>query len=56
MTHRLSCPMEGCHATIEADSADEVMAAAEAHAADAHPDLVLDEATVSSLRDAIETV
>lgn len=56
MTKRLECVIEGGHATIEAESEDAVVAQAGAHAADAHPDLELDEETVetimSNVRDA----
>lgn len=56
MSKRLDCIVDGCHATVEADSADAVMEEAEAHAREAHPELELDEATVRSLRSNIREV
>lgn len=56
MTKRLECFIEGCDATIEADTEDEVMERAAAHAAEAHPDLELDDDTVGAIRDAIVDV
>ena len=46
--------MEGCDATIEADTEEAVMAQVDRHVADAHPDLELDDATLEAVRDAIE--
>ena len=54
MSKRLECVVEGCEATVEAETEDEVMERVQAHAADAHPDLELDEATVATIRGAIE--
>ena len=48
--------MEGCDATIEGDTEDEVLDRAAAHAAEAHPDLELDDETVGAIRDAIQDV
>ena len=56
MSKQLNCPMEGCHASIEADSEDEVMAQAQAHAESAHPELELDEETVASIKAQIKDV
>lgn len=56
MPKRLECFIEGCDATIEASSEAEVMAQAEAHAGEAHPDLDLNEATVSTIRARIQDV
>ncbi|AUV80507.1 hypothetical protein C2R22_01580 [Salinigranum rubrum] len=53
MSKRLDCPMEGCHASIEGETEEEIMAQAEAHAASAHPDLTLDEETAASIRSKI---
>lgn len=50
MTRKLECIVDGCTATIEAESDDAVMEHASEHAADAHPDLDLDEPTVRELR------
>ena len=56
MSKRLECFIEGCDATIEADTEDAVMDQAAAHAAEVHPDLELDEETVGAIRDAIQDV
>ena len=56
MTKRLECVVEGCTVTIEAETEEEVMSQAEAHAAEAHPDMELDEAAVASIRSRIEDV
>lgn len=56
MTKRLECVIEGCHATIEAESEDAVMAQVGAHAAGAHPDLELDDETVETIRSNIRDV
>lgn len=56
MSKRLECPLEGCHATIEAESEQEVMAQAQDHANNAHPDLELDDETVETIRSSIEDV
>jgi predicted small metal-binding protein len=56
MTKRLDCPMDGCHATIEADTEREIMAQAEAHAAESHPDLELTDETVENIRSKIQDV
>lgn len=54
MTMRLDCPLEGCHASIEADTEEAIMAQVGDHAEDAHPDLELDEETVESIRSGIQ--
>ena len=56
MSKRLECIMEGCDATIEAETEEDVMAQVDAHVADAHPDLELDDATVDAVRGAIQDV
>lgn len=56
MSKRLDCFMEGCDATIEAETEEEVMAQVEDHAATAHPDLALDEETVGTIRGHIRDV
>ena len=53
MAKRLDCPMEGCHASIEADSEDAVMEQVASHASEKHPDLELDDETVASIRSQI---
>ena len=54
MTKVLDCPMEGCHAHIEAETEDEVMEQAAEHAQSAHPDMELDDETVASIRSQIQ--
>lgn len=54
MTKRLDCPMDGCHASIEADSEEEIMNRAAEHAERAHPDLELDEETIADIKSKIE--
>ncbi|MFC6903771.1 DUF1059 domain-containing protein [Halalkalicoccus tibetensis] len=56
MTKRLECVIEGCDATIEAESEDAMMAQAGAHAADAHPELELDDGTMGSIRSNVRDV
>lgn len=56
MSKRLDCFMEGCNATIEAETEAEVMSQVEDHAAKAHPDLELDDETVQTVRDHIRDV
>ena len=56
MSKQLTCPMDGCHATIEGETEADIMSQAQDHAADAHPDLELDDETVESLKAKIETV
>jgi predicted small metal-binding protein len=48
--------MEGCNATIEAETEAEVMSQVEEHVAAAHPDLELDDKTVQTVRDHIRDV
>jgi predicted small metal-binding protein len=50
MTRRLECIVDGCDATIEGISDDEIMAQAEKHAAKEHPDLELDDELVEELK------
>jgi predicted small metal-binding protein len=51
--NRLECPVEGCSGVIEAETEDEVMSQAEAHAAEKHPDMELDESTVADIKSKI---
>ncbi|WP_435073249.1 DUF1059 domain-containing protein [Halorubrum sp. HHNYT27] len=48
--NRLECPIDGCSATIEAETEEEVMAQAKEHANSSHPDLELDDETVENIR------
>ncbi|WP_283404067.1 DUF1059 domain-containing protein [Halorubrum sp. DM2] len=50
---RLECPVDGCSATIESETEQEVMAQAEEHANDSHPELELDDETVENIRSSI---
>jgi predicted small metal-binding protein len=56
MSMRLDCPVDGCHASIEGESEDDVMQQAESHAADKHPDMELDDETVEMIRSKIVQV
>lgn len=56
MTKRLECPIEGCTATIEAETEDEVMSQAEAHATSSHPEVELDDDTIQTIKSGIEDV
>jgi predicted small metal-binding protein len=53
MSKRLGCPVEGCHASIEAETEDEIMEQAQEHAASLHPELTLDEETAANSRSQI---
>jgi predicted small metal-binding protein len=54
MSKELHCVVDGCEATIEAETEAEILEQAEAHAADAHPELELDEETVETLKGHIQ--
>lgn len=54
MTKKLDCPLDGCHASIEAETEQEVMEQVEQHAGDAHPELELNEETVEGIQAQIE--
>lgn len=56
MSKLLECPLEECHATMEAATEREVMTQAEAHAKHSHPDLELTDETVSDIRSQIDTI
>lgn len=56
MAKRLECVIPDCHATIEADSEEAVMAQVEGHASEKHPDLELTEETVADIRANIQDV
>lgn len=56
MSHELHCAVDGCDASITEETEDEVLETAEEHAAEAHPDLELDDETVETIRDNIEEV
>ena len=43
---RLECLVDGCSATIEAETEQEVMAQSEEHAKSSHPEVELDDETV----------
>lgn len=53
---RLECGklLEGCEGVVEADTVDQVMAQAAAHAREVHGLETLDTATVEAVRSAIE--
>lgn len=54
MSQQLNCVVEGCNASITEETRDEVLEAAEKHAAEAHPDLELDEETVETIKENIQ--
>jgi predicted small metal-binding protein len=56
MAQRLDCIVDGCDATIEGESESAVLTRAEAHAAEAHPDLQIDEETMETIRANIREV
>lgn len=56
MAQELHCVVDGCDASITEDTEEAVLETAEEHAAEAHPDLELDEETVEIIKDNIETV
>ena len=56
MSKRLECVVEGCDATIEGESEDEVMEQAQSHAQREHPDLTLDEETIEMVRSNVRDV
>ncbi len=56
MTQQVECIVDGCTGVCEGESEEEVLAEVEAHVADAHPDLTLDEETVQAVQAEIETV
>lgn len=53
---RLECAklFEGCGAVVEADTTEEILSQAAAHAAEVHGLTQLDQATVESVKSAIE--
>jgi predicted small metal-binding protein len=53
---RLDCPVDGCHASIEGETEDDVMQQAQDHAADVHPEMELDDETVADIRSRIREV
>jgi predicted small metal-binding protein len=56
MSKRLECVVDGCDATIEAESEDEVMSQAQSHVAKEHPDMDLDADTIADVRASIQDV
>ena len=56
MTRKLDCIAEGCSASIEAETDEEILEQASAHASKAHPDLELDDEMVEKLKSHIVTV
>lgn len=52
----LECPLDGCQATIGAESETEAVAQAEAHMSSAHPELDLDDETVENIKSSITDV
>jgi predicted small metal-binding protein len=56
MTVHLDCPVDGCRASIEGDTEESVLSQAEAHAAEAHPDVEMNDETVSMIKSNIREV
>ncbi len=56
MSLHLDCPIDGCSASIEGDTEASVLSQAEQHAADAHPDLEMNDETVSMIKSNIREV
>jgi len=56
MTLQLDCPVDGCDAVCQADSEEGVMEQAHDHVGDAHPEMELDDPTVSQLKGSIYEV
>jgi predicted small metal-binding protein len=56
MTKHLDCVVDGCDASIEAESDEAVMARVESHVQQEHPDLDLDDETVELVRSNIRSV
>jgi predicted small metal-binding protein len=54
--YRLDCPVDSCQATIEAETAEEVVSRAAGHAGEQHPELELDQSTVAELKAEISQV
>lgn len=54
MTKKLECMVEGCDATIEGETEEEVVGKATEHAQEEHPDLELNDETVMDIKSNIE--
>lgn len=50
MSKQLDCVIEGCNATVEGETEEDILEQVEEHAATAHPDLDLDQDTVDTIR------
>jgi predicted small metal-binding protein len=48
--------MDGCSAVIEAETEDAVMTQAEAHAAEKHPEMELDDETRANIQSEIQQI
>ena len=53
---RFECMEEGCSAVIEAETDEELLDQAREHAAEKHPDLELDDATVEAIHENTVTI
>lgn len=56
MTKQLECIVDGCEAVCTGETEEEVMGIAEEHVGEAHPEVTLDEETVSAVKAAIVEV
>lgn len=54
--NRLDCPLDGCHAAIEAETVEEVMDRAATHAGEKHPEVELDDEMVTSIQSKIQVI
>lgn len=56
MTKRLDCIIDGCDATIEGETKEEIVGKATEHAQEEHPDVELDDETVTEIRSNITDI
>lgn len=50
MSKQLDCIIEGCDASVEGETEEDILEQVEEHAAAAHPDVELDQDTVDTIR------
>lgn len=56
MAMHLDCPADGCSASIDGETEESVLSQAEEHAAEAHPEMEMDDETVSMIKSHIREV
>lgn len=54
MSKQLDCIVDGCDATIEGESKEEIVGKVTEHAQGEHPDVELDDETVANIRSRID--